>query len=54
MNNPLETILEKYGLTDILVDNDIEDLTVLRLLIAEGLIDLDEYDIAEEELEEDE
>ena len=54
MTNPLEIILEKYGLTDVLTDNDIEELTVLRLLVAEGLIDLDNYDIAEEELDEDE
>ena len=53
MKNPLETLLDKYLLTDILSDNDIEEITVLRLLVAENLIDLDNYELTEDEVEDD-
>jgi hypothetical protein len=53
MKNPLETLLDKYSITDILSDNDIEEITVLRLLVAENLIDLDNYELTEEDVEDD-
>jgi len=53
MKNPLDTLLDKYSLLDILSDNDIEEITVLRLLIAENLIDLDNYELTEDDVEDD-
>lgn len=39
----LELILTSYTLSELLEENDIEETYVLKLLIDEGLIDLEEY-----------
>jgi hypothetical protein len=48
----LEHMLEVYGLERILEQNDIEELTVLELLVVRGLIDVEDYiytDVKDEE-----
>jgi hypothetical protein len=39
----LEHLLEDYGLETLLEQNDIEQRTVLEILIDKGLIDLEDY-----------
>lgn len=39
----LEHMLEVYGLERLLEQNDIEELTVLELLVSRGLIDVEDY-----------
>lgn len=45
----LEDILERYGLSTLLLQNDIEELTVLELLIERGLFDPEDYYFEDEE-----
>ena len=45
----LEDILERYGLSVLLLQNDIEELTVLELLIEHGLFDPEDYIFVEDE-----
>lgn len=39
----VEHLIKDYGLEQLLLQNDIEEETVLELLIEKGLIDLDDY-----------
>lgn len=50
----LEHLLEDYGLEMLLEQNDIEQRTVLELLINKGLIDLEEYTFEDMETDTDE
>jgi hypothetical protein len=47
----LEKLLEDYGLETLLIQNDIEELTVLEIHIERGLFDPEEYKF--EDVEED-
>jgi len=39
----IEKLVEDYGLSNILVQNDVSEQTVLKLLVAEGLVNLEDY-----------
>jgi hypothetical protein len=39
----INAMLDKYGLTDILIQNDIEESIVVRLLVENDMVDLDDY-----------
>lgn len=41
--NTLEALLGIYGLSTLLEQNDIEEVTVLELLISKGLFNPDDY-----------
>ena len=50
----INAMLDKYGLTEILIQNDIEETVVLRMLVEEGMVELDDYFFEDvDELEED-
>ena len=49
MDEQLEMIVESYGIDLLLELNDINPVYVLKWLVEEGLIDLDDYIEQEEE-----
>lgn len=49
MDRLAELLAENYGLDRILIQNDIEESYVIKLLIIEGLVDPDDYLYEDEE-----
>lgn len=45
----IKLIADSYGIDRLLVNNDIEAELVLKMLVEEGLVDLDEYFDEDEE-----
>lgn len=45
----LEMLAEYYPIDQVLEDNDVNPLVVYRFLMQEGLIDIDQYFLDEEE-----
>lgn len=43
LDNKIEALVENYGIVLLLEQNEIAEGTVVRFLIDEGLIDLDDY-----------
>ena len=43
LNNKIEALVENYGIVLLLEQNEIAEGTVVRFLVDEGLIDLDDY-----------
>jgi hypothetical protein len=47
----IQTVLDSYGLKLLLLQNDIEETTVVELLVRKGILDIDDYfyqDVPEE------
>lgn len=47
----LEHLIEDYGLLTLLEQNDIEERTVLEMLIHKGLIDIEDYTFEDIEID---
>lgn len=45
----LQLILDSYGLENIMIQNDIEEIRVLELLEEAGLVDVEDYFYTDEE-----
>jgi hypothetical protein len=43
LDNKIEALVENYGIVLLLEQNEIAEGTVVRFLVDEGLIDLDDY-----------
>lgn len=43
LDNKIEALVENYGIVLLLEQNEITEGTVVRFLVDEGLIDLDDY-----------
>ena len=43
MDRQIELLVENFGLERLLIQNDISEYSVVKLLLEEGLIDLDDY-----------
>jgi hypothetical protein len=43
LDNKIEALVENYGIVLLLEQNEISEGTVVRFLVDEGLIDLDDY-----------
>jgi hypothetical protein len=39
----INAMLDRYGLTEIMIQNDIEEAVVLRYLVEEGMVELEDY-----------
>ena len=51
--NTLEAMIEVYGLQTILEQNDIEEVTVLEMLVQRGLVDPEDYIYTDMEIDDD-
>jgi len=49
MLDRIQILADDYPLEDLLVQNDIEEYVVVKFLVEEGLIDLDDYFFPEED-----
>lgn len=43
LDNKIEALVENYGIVLLLEQNEVSEGTVIRFLIDEGLLDLDDY-----------
>ena len=51
MDNRIKILGEYYPINDILEQNDIEGWVVVKFLVDEGLIELDDYFFEEEDID---
>ena len=49
MLDRIQILADDYPLEDLLVQNDIEEYVIVKFLVEEGLIDLDDYFFPEED-----
>lgn len=47
----IQILADHYPLQDLLEQNDVEDYVVVKWLVDEGLVDLDDYFMEDEEIE---